>query len=150
MKQNKTTPVLWFNTIDGTSEHVTNYYKNIFSNNFIAGSPMPLGETPSGNAEMCNIEIFEQNYLIMTTALEHHKFNDSFAIMIYCENQQEIDKYWNYFTQDGKESQCGWCNDKFGLRWQIIPQNMGELMSKPNAASVMTKQTKIIIDEYNQ
>ncbi len=150
MKQNKITPTLWFNSIDGKSEHVTTYYKNIFEDNFVANNVIPLGETPSGYAEMCNIKIFEQDYLIMTTAIEHHKFNDTFAIIIHCENQEEIDKYWNYFTRDGRASSCGWCNDKFGLRWQIIPNNMGELMRKPNAGSIMMKQTKIIIEEYKQ
>jgi predicted 3-demethylubiquinone-9 3-methyltransferase (glyoxalase superfamily) len=43
---------------------------------------------------------------------------------------------------------CGWCIDKYGLRWQIIPNNIGELMSKPNAGKIMSKQTKIIIEEY--
>lgn len=46
------------------------------------------------------------------------------------------------------EVQCGWCNDKFGLRWQIIPTNLGELMQKPNAWEVMMKQKKIVIAEY--
>jgi predicted 3-demethylubiquinone-9 3-methyltransferase (glyoxalase superfamily) len=68
--------------------------------------------------------------------------------MLNCNDQVEIDKHWNYFTKEGKESQCGWCMDKFGLRWQIIPKNMGDLMSKPNAGQVMMKQTKIIIAEY--
>jgi predicted 3-demethylubiquinone-9 3-methyltransferase (glyoxalase superfamily) len=86
--------------------------------------------------------------MMMSTAIEHHKFNDTFAIIINCNGQAEIDKYWDYFTKEGEESQCGWCMDKFGLRWQIIPANMGELMSKPNANAVMMKQTKIIIAEY--
>jgi len=150
MKQNKITPALWFNSIDGKLEEVTNYYKNIFGDDFSAKQTISLGQTPSGYAEMCNIKFFEQEYLIMSTAIEHHKFNDSFALIIFCDNQNEIDNYWNYFTKDGKESQCGWCNDKFGLRWQIIPSNMSELMSKPNANSIMMKQTKIIIDEYLQ
>jgi predicted 3-demethylubiquinone-9 3-methyltransferase (glyoxalase superfamily) len=150
MKQNKITPALWFTATDGKAEHVITYYKNIFEDNFKAGHITPLGHTPSGNAEMCTIELFGQSYLMMTTARQHHAFNDTFAIMIHCENQQEIDRYWNYFTREGNESQCGWCNDKFGLRWQVIPHNMGELMRKPNAGSVMMKQTKIIIDDYNQ
>lgn len=150
MKQNKTTPALWFNSLNGKIEHVTSYYKKIFGEDFSANNVIPLGETPSGYAEMCNIKIFEQDYLIMTTAIEHHKFNDSFAIIILCNDQQEIDKYWNYLTEEGMESQCGWCSDKFGLRWQIIPNNMGQLMNNTNASSVMMKQKKIIIDEYYQ
>ena len=71
---------------------------------------------------MCNVTIFGQKYVLMSTALEHHPLNDAVSFMIYCEGQSEIDKYWNYFTQEGKESQCGWCVDKYGLRWQVLPK----------------------------
>ncbi len=145
---NKITPALWFHTSDGKMKHVLDYYQSIFENEFEAGHLIPLGETPSGYAEMCNIKLFGNDYFLMTTAKEHHQFNDSFAIMLNCDDQAEIDKHWNYFTKEGKESMCGWCMDKFGLRWQVIPKNMGELMSKPNAGKVMMKQTKIIIAEY--
>lgn len=148
MTHNKITPALWYHTNDGKMKHVINYYKAIFGNDFDAGTEIPLGETPSGYTEMCNIKLFGQEYFFMTTAIEHHKFNDSFAIMIHCDDQNEIDKFWNYFTNEGKESMCGWCMDKFGMRWQIIPKNMGELMSRPNAGEVMMKQKKIIIAEY--
>jgi hypothetical protein len=84
----------------------------------------------------------------MSTAKEHHAFNDSFAIIIHCSGQDAINNYWDYFTQEGKASMCGWCTDKFGMRWQIIPDNMGQLMSKPNARLIMSKQSKIIVEEY--
>ena len=148
MKNDKITPALWYHTEDGKIEHVINYYKSIFKNKFKIKSITPLGETPSGYAEMSNIQIFGNEYLIMSTAIEHHKFNDTFAIMLHCKDQSEIDKYWNYFTKEGKESMCGWCMDKYGLRWQIIPKNLGKLMSKPGATAVMMKQKKIIIEEY--
>ena len=57
MSQNKITPALWFHTADGKMGHVTSYYSNIFETNFEAGDAMPLGETPSGNTEMCNIKL---------------------------------------------------------------------------------------------
>jgi len=148
MSYNKITPALWYHTKDGRLKTVIEYYKKIFEDNYEEGYIIPLGETPSGYTEMCNIKLFGQEYLLMTTAIEHHKFNDAFAIMIHCDNQTEIDKYWNYFTKEGEESMCGWCMDKFGLRWQIIPKNLDELMSKPNAGQVMMKQRKIVIDEY--
>lgn len=109
---------------------------------------MSLGDTPSGYAEMCSVKLFGNDYFFMTTAKKHHAFNDTFAIMIHCENQEEIDTFWNYFTQEGEESMCGWCVDKFGLRWQIIPKNLEELMSRPNAGAVLAKQRKIVIAEY--
>lgn len=148
MSKSKITPVLWYHANEGKMKHVTDYYAAIFEGNFSAGNPIPLSETPSGYTEMGNVELFGSPYLIMTTAREHHAFNDTYSIMIHCKDQPEIDKYWNYFTQEGKESMCGWCEDKFGLRWQIIPENLGELMRKPNAGQVMSKQKKIVIEEY--
>ena len=148
MQQNKITPTLWYHTLDGTSKHVTEYYAAVFGDNFSSETPTPLGETPSGYAEMCTIRFFGNTYMMMTTAKPHQPFNDSFAMMIHCNDQEEIDTYWNFFVREGKPSMCGWCNDKFGLRWQIVPKNMGELMSKPNAGQVMYKQSKIIIAEY--
>lgn len=148
MSLNKITSALWFSAHGGNIAILLDYYKKIFANDFIAESIIPLGTTPSGNAEMCNIEIYGQKYFIMCTEKEHHPLNDSFAIIINCENQHEIDKFWDYFTKEGKESQCGWCIDKYGLRWQIIPNNLNELLSKPNGWQVMMKQKKIIIGEY--
>ncbi|MFN8240259.1 MAG: VOC family protein [Bacteroidales bacterium] len=148
MKQNKITPSLWYHTSDGRVKSVTDYYSRIFDKQFEAGETIPLGDTPSGYTEMCYVKLFGNPYLIMTTSVEHHKLNDSFSIILNCDGQAEIDKYWDYFTSEGKESQCGWCVDKYGLRWQIVPENLDELLSRPNAWEVMGNQTKIIIEEY--
>ncbi|MBA3663028.1 MAG: VOC family protein [Bacteroidetes bacterium] len=148
MSTNKIVPCLWFCTENGSVAKVTEYYKNIFGENFQNGPIIPLGSTPGGNTEMCEVFIFENKYTLMSTANEHHTFNDALAFAINCEDQNEIDKYWNYFTQEGKEVQCGWCIDKFGLRWQVLPKNLGKLMSKPNSFEIMMKQKKIIIEEY--
>ena len=145
---NKITPCLWFSVDGGKIAAVVDYYKTIFDTDFQAGVIMPLGETPSGNTEMCQVKIFGQAYTLMSTAKEHHPFNDALALAINCDDQTDIDKYWNYFTREGKEVQCGWCIDKYGLRWQVIPKNLGELMSKTNAWQVMMKQKKIVIAEY--
>lgn len=148
MSSSKITPALWFHTPDGTMQTVIQYYSAIFESNFSADQIIPLGNTPSGNAEMCSITLMGNPYMLMSTEQEHHSFNDSFALMLSCDNQNEIDRFWDYFTKEGKESMCGWCQDKFGLRWQVIPANMGELMSKPNAGQVMMRQKKIVIAEY--
>ena len=148
MSFTKIVPSLWFHTTGGSLAIVTEYYKNIFNENFKVGNIMPLGETPSGNTELTEVQIFGQKYSFMSTANEHQPFNDAFALTINCEDQNEIDLFWNYFIKEGKEVQCGWCVDKFGLRWQVIPKNLGELMSKPNAWQVMMQQKKIVIAEY--
>jgi len=148
MKQHTIVPCLWFQTEGGKISAVTNYYQNIFGENFQAGRIIPLGETPSGNAEMCEVHIFERKYSLMSTANPHHQFNDALAFAINCKDQAEIDKYWDYFTREGTEVQCGWCIDKFGLRWQVLPENLGSLMSKANSFEIMMKQKKIIIEAY--
>jgi predicted 3-demethylubiquinone-9 3-methyltransferase (glyoxalase superfamily) len=146
--QNKIIPNIWFNTSKGRISSVLEYYQEIFADDFKAGQIITLGETPSGYSEMCEVIIFGQKYMILTTANEHHPLNDAISFMINCEGQNEIDKYWNYFTHEGKEVQCGWCIDKFGLRWQVLPKNLAELMSKPNAFNVMMGQKKIVIEDY--
>lgn len=148
MNQNKIVPCLWFCTDGGNISKLIEYYKNIFGKDFQDGTIFPLGETPTGNTEICEVHIFGQIYMLMTTANEHHPLNDAISLMINCENQNEIDKYWNYFTQEGEESQCGWCIDKYGLRWQVLPKNFDELMGKPNSFEVMMQQKKIVIEEY--
>jgi predicted 3-demethylubiquinone-9 3-methyltransferase (glyoxalase superfamily) len=148
MNQNKIVPCLWFCTDRGDILNVIEYYKNIFGNDFQNGQIIPLGDTPSGNTEICEVHIFGQLFSLMTTAKQHHPLNDAISFTINCEDQDEIDKYWNYFTREGEESQCGWCVDKYGLRWQVLPKNLGELMSKPNSFEVMMQQKKIVIEEY--
>jgi predicted 3-demethylubiquinone-9 3-methyltransferase (glyoxalase superfamily) len=148
MNHNKIISSLWFCTNGGNISQVVEYYKNIFVDDLEAGDIMPLGVTPSGNTEICEVKIFGQKYSLMSTEKEHHKFNDATALTINCKDQTEIDKFWNYFTHKGEESQCGWCIDKYGLRWQVLPENLGELMSKPNSWQVMMSQKKIVISEY--
>jgi predicted 3-demethylubiquinone-9 3-methyltransferase (glyoxalase superfamily) len=148
MNANKIVPCLWFHTENGYIAGVTEYYKTVFGENFKEGPVIPLGNTPGGNTEMCEVYIFKKKYNLMSTASEHHVFNDALAFAIYCADQIEIDNYWNYFTKEGKAVQCGWCIDKYGLRWQVLPENLGALMRKPNAFEIMMKQKKIIIEAY--
>ena len=146
--QNKLIPSLWFGNTQGNISEIICYYKNVFEEHFVSGNITDLGETPSGKTQLCEVEIFGQKYSLMSTEQKHDEFNDAFAITIICEDQNEIDKYWNYFTKDGSEVQCGWCIDKYGLRWQVVPNNLGELLATPNGWNVMMNQKKIIISEY--
>lgn len=147
-QSNKIIPCIWLTADGGHLSKVIEYYKNAFGENLKDGPIMPLGQTPSGNAEMCEVTIFGQKFSLMSTEKEHHPLNDAISLMINCEGQKEIDHLWDYFTREGKEAPCGWCSDKYGLLWQLIPENFGELMSRPNAFDVMMKQKKIIIEDY--
>lgn len=148
MNNNKIIPCLWLTADGGHLSHVIAYYENVFDRNLQPGQIVPLGQTPSGYAEMCEVELFGQKFSLMCTEREHHQLNDAVSFMINCDDQEEIDHHWGYFTREGNEAQCGWCTDKYGIRWQIIPKNLGELMRKPGSWEVMMKQKKIIIQEY--
>ena len=148
MSINKITPCLWFSADDGKLENIVQYYQEVFGEHFKSKKIVPLGPSPSGYTEMCEVLIFDSKYSFMNTAIEHQPLNDSISMMISCEDQNEIDHYWNYFTKEGKEVQCGWCIDRYELRWQIIPQHLGQLMAQSNGWEIMMKQKKIIIAEY--
>ena len=141
-------PHLWFQSTEGKLQSIFDYYQTVFGDHFKSGFIFPLGDTPSGACEVGNFQLLGQSYQVMGTAETHHALNDAFSLQLFCKDQNEIDHYWDYFTADGQESQCSWCIDKHGLRWQILPKNFGELMQKPNAKEVMMKQTKIVISEY--
>ena len=75
-------------------------------------------------------------------------FNESVSFVIPCKTQQEIDYYWNYFTEHGSESWCGWCKDVFGISWQVIPNNLAQILAtQPQAYSALTRMKKIIIED---
>lgn len=121
----KLTPFLWFDT---NLKEITNFYLSVFPDAKLYGNGN-LSDTPSGNVEMATMEILGQE-LSMMTAGPLFKFNESISFVVRCEDQVEIDYYWEKLTADGgSEGQCGWCKDKYGLSWQIVPTVMDEMMS---------------------
>ena len=150
MPHDKIIPSIWLSADGGRLSKIIGYYKQVFDNNFQEGAIIPLGQTPGGYAEMCEVSVFGQKFSLMSTENEHHPQNDAVSFIINCDGQSEIDHFWNYFTKEGTASQCGWCSDKYGVRWQVIPQNLGDLMRRPDAFEIMMKQKKIVIDAYLQ
>ena len=77
-----------------------------------------------------------------------YKFNEAISLFVSCEDQAEIDYLWSKLSHVPESEQCGWCKDKFGVSWQIIPNNMGKLISsRPEAIQAMMKMKKIVISE---
>lgn len=77
-------------------------------------------------------------------------FNNAVSFLVECRDQAEIDFYWERLSSRPEEEQCGWCTDRFGLRWQIVPRNMEALMKKPAAIRAMMRMKKIDIKELEQ
>lgn len=73
-------------------------------------------------------------------------FNEVISFVVTCADQAEIDRYWSKLSHVPESEQCGWCKDRFGVSWQIIPQNMDELTRRPEQVQAMMRQKKIVID----
>jgi predicted 3-demethylubiquinone-9 3-methyltransferase (glyoxalase superfamily) len=117
---NQIYPCLWFNKEAGEAAA---FYCSIFPNSSI------LNQSPM----VVNFELNGKKFMALNQKGAAHPFNESVSFVIPCNNQEEIDHYWNKLTADGgKESMCGWCVDKFGVSWQVIPSILGELMSQPD------------------
>src|SRR6267378_3093143 len=120
----KITPFLWF---DNQAEEAAQFYTSTFKNSKILSVSRygDAGPGPKGSVMVVSFQLAGQQF----TALNGgplFKFNEAFSFVVSCENQQEIDYYWNKLTSDGgRESQCGWLKDKFGFSWQIVPTALG-------------------------
>ena len=124
------TPFLWFN---GQAEEAAKFYTSVFPNSGIG----TLSHGPDGKVMVVPFSLNGQPYLALNGGPQF-SFNESVSFVVPCEDQEEIDRFWNALTADGgSESMCGWLKDRFGLSWQIVPRQMGTLMSGPNAGKVM-------------
>ena len=145
----KITPFLWFDT---QLEEAANLYVSLFPNSKILSmDKMPDGKIMTGSFVLNGLEFKGMN------AGPMFKFTEAISIFVDCEDQAEVDKYWNALIADGgEESQCGWLKDKFGLSWQIIPKQLSQLMSDSNPAKAqatmqcMMGQKKIIVEELQK
>src|SRR5688572_22002271 len=109
-------PCLWF---EGNAHEAANYYLSIFKDSKI------IEENPM----VVMLEINQRKFMLLNGG-PYDKPTDANSYVIECETQAEIDHYWNSFTKEGKESMCGWCKDKYGFSWQVIPHNLGQLIAE--------------------
>jgi predicted 3-demethylubiquinone-9 3-methyltransferase (glyoxalase superfamily) len=129
----KITPFLWF---DGKAEEAMKLYTSVFKNSKITkidywgkGSPFPEGQVMTGIFEL------DRQQFYAFDAGPQFKFTEAISFFVHCETQQEIDHFSNKFTADGgQESMCGWLKDKFGVSWQIVPNNLGQMLADKDKA----------------
>jgi predicted 3-demethylubiquinone-9 3-methyltransferase (glyoxalase superfamily) len=140
----KITPFLWF---DNNAEEAMKFYTSIFKNSKI-GKVARYGDAgpgPKGTVMTASFEIAGQEFIALNGGPQF-KFTEAVSFVVNCENQQEVDEFWEKLSAGGKKSQCGWLKDKFGLSWQIVPTILGKLMGDPDpakSARVMTAMLKM-------
>ena len=145
-------PFLWFNT---EAEEAANFYVSIFKNSRIKHvSRYPEGSpAPAGSVMVAVFEIDGREFLALNGG-PMFKFTEAISFVVNCDNQEEIDYYWDKLSVGGKPGQCGWLKDKFGLSWQIVPKQIGQLMSDPKRAprvmAEVMKMTKLDIKRMEQ
>jgi predicted 3-demethylubiquinone-9 3-methyltransferase (glyoxalase superfamily) len=143
------TPFLWF---DQNAEEAAEFYISIFPNSRRVSELRNTGDAPGPKGGILTIS-FELNGLPFT-ALNggpQHTFNEAVSFVVHCENQQEIDYYWSKLLDGGgSEIACGWLKDRFGLRWQVTPTRIGELLRHPKAMQAMMQMTKFDIAELER
>jgi predicted 3-demethylubiquinone-9 3-methyltransferase (glyoxalase superfamily) len=158
----KITPFLWF---DKNAEEAMNFYVEVFK-----GSPskeaadseiVDIRRYPGGYSEgpMANMEgkvltgIFKlagQKFMCLDGGSQHWSFSEAISMYLECEDQAEIDYFYEKMSAVPESEICGWLKDKYGLSWQVIPKNMGDLMKSKAAMDAMLKMKKIIIADLEK
>ena len=147
-------PNLWF---DGNASEAVDYYVSVFPDGKILGGSTYPDSTNEGLADFqqelagkaltVDFEIMGTRFTAINAGPEF-KFNEAVSFVVPCKDQSEIDYYWERLSAVPESDQCGWCKDKYGLSWQIVPENMEELMQKPDGFKTLMNQHKIVIAEY--
>ena len=139
----KITPFIWIET---GATLVVQHYQTIFGDSFKIIDETKMGEGERA-VEIITFSLFDVHFRIMS-AMGAKQINESYSMQLDCENQEEIDTYWESFlAAGGQEDMCGWLKDKFGISWQIVPKNMGELLSRPGVMRAMFRMKKLVISD---
>ena len=124
-------PNLWFDT---EAEEAAEFYTSIFKNSRITNVARytEAGPRPAGSVMTVEWEIDGQRFVGINGGPEF-KFSEAVSFMIECETQEEIDYYWDsLIAGGGEEGPCGWCKDRYGLSWQVVPTGMDQLFAHPD------------------
>jgi predicted 3-demethylubiquinone-9 3-methyltransferase (glyoxalase superfamily) len=131
----KITPFLWYAK---EAEEAAAFYASTFPNSRVTRVMAMPSESPSGppgSVKIVEFTLFGQPFVAMTAG-PLDPFNHAVSFMVSCEDQAELDRYWNALLVGGKAEACGWLTDRYGLSWQIVPRVWDRMMADPNSAKV--------------
>ena len=148
------TPNLWF---DGNAKEAADYYVSVFPDGKILSTEYYPNSVEEGLAEFqlnlagkvltVEFEILGMRFVGINGGPDF-KLSEAVSFSVECKDQEEIDYYWEKLSKVPEAEQCGWCKDQFGLSWQIVPSNMGELMKRPDAFAKMMQMHKLVIADF--
>jgi predicted 3-demethylubiquinone-9 3-methyltransferase (glyoxalase superfamily) len=123
----KVTPMLWF---DGQAEEAARLYVSIFEDAEIGS----ISRRQDGSALVVEFSLAGQRFTALNGG-PHYTFTPAVSFVVDCETQEEVDHYWDRLGEGGdpEAQQCGWLADRFGVSWQIVPRQLSEYMSDPDA-----------------
>ncbi|MEZ0239657.1 MAG: VOC family protein [Chloroflexota bacterium] len=152
----KITPCLWF---DGEAEEAARFYTSLFPDSRIDAINRSPADTPSGPKGMVitvDFTLAGRSYMGLNGGPEF-KFSEAISLSIDCEDQAEVDRYWDALIAGGGEhSVCGWLKDRFGLSWQVVPRRLVEMTASPDRAAAeramkaMLDMTKLDVVELER
>ena len=141
LAMSKISPFLWFND---NAEDAANFYVRTFPNARKVSELRSTGAGPQpvGSIVIVTLEIEGQEITLLNGG-PMYQLTPAFSFFVRCDSQQEIDSYWDKLLDGGKPMACGWLTDRFGLSWQIVPRNIGELIRHPKAMQAMMAMIKL-------
>lgn len=160
MSVNNLATCLWF---DGQAEEAASFYTSIFKNSKITGRHYYSeagNEThgrEAGSLMTIEFELNDQKFVGLNGG-PYFKFNEAISIMVNCKDQAEVDYYWDKLGEGGDKTKrkCGWLADKFGLSWQIVPEELSKVLNSPEkekrdrAYRAMMRMEKLDVDELRK
>ena len=150
----KLVPNLWFDT---EAEEAAEFYCSVFPNSRIVAKTQYPENAPreAGMVMTVEFELDGQRFVGINGGPEF-TFDEAVSFQIDCKDQEEVDYYWDKLTDGGKEGQCGWLGDRFGLAWQVVPQGMDEVFADADperarrAMEAMLKMGKLDVAELRR
>jgi predicted 3-demethylubiquinone-9 3-methyltransferase (glyoxalase superfamily) len=145
------TPNLWF---DGNAKEAVDFYVSVFlESKIVSTMPYPTEGLADFQKDLAGKELtieFELsgNRFVAINAGPEFQFNEAVSFSIPCKDQEEIDYYWDKLSAVPEAEQCGWCKDRYGLSWQVVPENIDELMKRPKAFANMMQMKKLVIKDF--
>ncbi len=127
----KITPFLWYSK---EAEEAAAFYASVFPDsrvNRVTALPSESPSGPPGSVKVVEFVLFGQPFIAMSAG-PLDPFNHAVSFVVTCDDQAELDHYWNALLQGGSAEQCGWLRDRFGLSWQIVPTVLAEMMAAPS------------------